>query len=103
MLKKCPTLRTIVWKICCYSWENNHFPAEWKNSTTIFIHKKGNTVNPSYFRPITLSQFVTSHIPNRIFTFPVENMQKKQQQLVIMLFGLQNPFGDVHHKITKTS
>ena len=28
MLKKFPILRTIVWKICCYCWENKHFPAE---------------------------------------------------------------------------
>ena len=37
MLKKCPILRTILWKICCYCWEYNHFPAEWKKSTKIFI------------------------------------------------------------------
>ena len=40
--------------LSCYCWENNHFPAKWKNSTTILIHKKGNTDDPSNFRPITL-------------------------------------------------
>ena len=43
MLKKRHMLGTIVWKVCCYCWESNHFRAEWKNSTTILIHKKGNT------------------------------------------------------------
>ena len=55
-----------------YFWENNHFPAERKNSTTILIHKKGNTDDLSNFRLITLepilSKIVTSFIRNRIFT-----------------------------------
>ena len=77
MLKKCPILRTTVWEICCYCWDNNHFPVEWKNSTTILIHKNGNKDNPSNFRPITLepilSKVMTSYIRNRIFTFLVKN------------------------------
>ena len=77
MLKKCPILRTIAWKMCCYWRENNHFLAEWKNSMTILIHKKGNTGDPSKFRPIALelilSKVMTPHIRNRIFTLVVEN------------------------------
>ena len=77
MLKKYPILGTIAWKICCYCWENNNFPAEWKNSTTILIHKKGNTGDTSNFRPITLepilSELMTSHMQNKIFTFVVKN------------------------------
>ena len=77
MLKKFLILRTIVWKICCYCRENNHFLAKWKNSTTILIHKKDNTEDPSNFRPIALelilSKVMTPHIRNRIFTLVVEN------------------------------
>ena len=60
-----------------YCWKNNHFPAEWKNGTTILIHKKGNTDDLSNFRLITLepilSKIVTSLTRNRIFTFVFEN------------------------------
>ena len=76
ILKKCPILRTIVWKICCCWWENNHFPGEWKNSTIILIHKIGNTDDPPNFRSNTvepiLPKVMTSHIWDRIFTFVVE-------------------------------
>ena len=41
-----------------YFWENNHFPAERKNSTTILIHKKGNTDDLSNFRLITLDPII---------------------------------------------
>ena len=72
MLKKCPRLRTTVWKVCCYCWENDHVPTEWENNTTIRIHKKSNTDDPSNFRPITLdtilSKVMTSYIENRIFS-----------------------------------
>ena len=67
----------MVWKICYYCWENSYFPKEWKNSTTILIHKKGSPEDPSNFRPITLepilSKVMTSLIRNRIFTFTVDN------------------------------
>ena len=66
-----------MWKLCCYCWENNHFPVEQKNSTTILIHKKGNTDNTSNCRPITLepilAKIMASRIRNRIFTFIVRN------------------------------
>ena len=69
--------RTIFPFSCCYYWENNHFPAELKNGTTILIHEKGNTHDQSNFRPITLepilSKVMTSNIRNKIFTFVVEN------------------------------
>ena len=69
--------RTICPFSCCYCWENNHFPAELKNSTTILIHEKGNTDDLSNFRPITLepilSRVMTSNIRNKIFAFVVEN------------------------------
>ena len=72
LLKKCPRFRTVVWKVCCYCWENDHVPTEWENNTTIRIHKKSNTDDPSNFRPITLdtilSKVMTSYIENRIFT-----------------------------------
>ena len=73
MLKKCPRLRTVVWKVCCYCWENDHVPTKWKNSTTICIHMKSNTYDPSNFGPITLdtifSNVMTSYIRNKIFSF----------------------------------
>ena len=30
MLKKCPILRTQLWKMCSYCWTNKTFPSEWK-------------------------------------------------------------------------
>ena len=68
VLKNCSILRTQVWRICKYCWENKIFPEIWKNSTTILIHKKGSPNDPSNFRPITLepilSKILTSLIRN---------------------------------------
>ena len=77
VLKNCPILRTQLWRVCCYCWENKYFPNEWKNGATILIHKKGPASDPSNFRPITLepvlSKVLTSLIRNRIFTFVLDN------------------------------
>ena len=77
VLKNCPILRTQLWRICTYSWENRYFPEMWKNSTTILIHKKGAAEDPSHFRPITLepvlSKVMTSLMRNKIFSFVLNN------------------------------
>ena len=76
-LKNCPILRTQLWRLCCYCWENKYFPNEWKNGATILIYKKGAVTDPSNFRPITLqpvlSKVLSSLIRNRIFTFVLDN------------------------------
>ena len=77
VLKNCPILRTQLWRICVYCWENRHFPDAWKNSTTILIHKKDTASDPGNFRPITLepvlSKVMTSLIRNRIFSYVLNN------------------------------
>ena len=136
VLKNCPILRTVLWRVCSYCWEHKYFPAEWKDGTTILIHKKGSASDPSNFRPITLEpvlyKVLTSLIRNRIFTFMLENKfiesniqkgfwagvsgtvehtellthiinhaKRKQKQLVVTLFDLQNAFGEVNHNLIR--
>ena len=52
-------------------------PFEWKKAGTILIHKKGNTTDPSNFRPITLEsvplKIFISCIQDSLFTFVSAN------------------------------
>ena len=77
ILKKCPIIRTILWKIICKSWEEKIFPEEWKNSFTILAYKKGNSADPENYRPITLepvmSKVYTAWMKNRMYKFLAEN------------------------------
>ena len=52
--KRCPYLRTYLTELIRESWLSGIVPTEWKRACTILIHKKGNTNDPTNFRPITL-------------------------------------------------
>ncbi|CAB4011028.1 Hypothetical predicted protein [Paramuricea clavata] len=61
--KRCPYLRTYLSELIHEVWLSGTVPNEWKKAGTILIHKKGNTDDPSNFRPITLES-----IPLKVFT-----------------------------------
>ena len=58
-------------------WLSGTIPSEWKKACTILIHKKGDTNDPSNFRPITLEtiplKVFTSHLRNAIYSFLTAN------------------------------
>ncbi len=60
--KRCPYLRTYLTELICAVWLSGVIPIEWKRACTILIHKKGETNDPSNFRPITLES-----IPLKVF------------------------------------
>ena len=64
-------------KIISHCWSNKMFPQDWKSAFTILIYKKGNTSDPSNFRPITLqpvlAKIYSSLIRNRIYQFLLKN------------------------------
>ena len=77
MLKRCPFLRTYLSQIIKQVWNSKNIPAVWCSATTILIHKKGASNEPSNFRPITLQpiclKIFTSIIRNRMFKFLTSN------------------------------
>ena len=60
--KRCPYLRSYVTNIIHEIWKSQAVPTIWKKACTILIHKKGDTSDPSNFRPITLKS-----VPLKIF------------------------------------
>ena len=76
-LKKCPYLRTFLWKIISSVWTRAEFPKAWKQGITILAYKKGFDTDPANFRPITpqpiMSKIFTSIIRNRLYNFVAEN------------------------------
>ena len=58
-------------------WEKSSIPTCWKRSLTVLIYKKGDTSDPSNFRPITLQpvfyKVLSSVIRNRIYAYLEEN------------------------------
>ena len=66
--KRCPYLRTYLSELIQEIWLSGTVPNEWKKACTILIHKKGNTDDPSNFRPITLES-----IPLKVFTSCLRN------------------------------
>ena len=80
VLKRCPILRTYVWKIMEFCWKNKYFPTVWKNGITVLIYKKLDSAfanDPANFRPITLEPVIakvfTSLIRNRIYGYISKN------------------------------
>ena len=61
--KRSPYLRSFLLEIIREIWLKREIPTVWKKAVTILIHKKGNTQDPSNFRPITLET-----VPLKIFT-----------------------------------
>ncbi|CAB3987434.1 Hypothetical predicted protein [Paramuricea clavata] len=75
--KRCPYLRTYLSELIHEVWLSGTVPNEWKKACTILIHKKGNTDDPSNFRPITLESIplkvFTSCLRNAIYSFLASN------------------------------
>ena len=75
--KRCPFLRTYLTEVIRSVWSSKSVPAEWKKACSILIHKKGNTSDPSSFRPITLEtiplKVFTSCLRNAMFSFLTSN------------------------------
>ena len=75
--KRCPYLRTYLTDLIHEIWQSGIVPTEWKRACTILIHKKGDTNNPSNFRPITLVSIplkvFTSCLRNEIYSFLASN------------------------------
>ena len=76
VLKRCPILRTYVWKIMEFCWKNKYFPIVWKNGITVLIYKKQDPAfanDPANFRPFTsepvIGKVFTSLSRNRIYSF----------------------------------
>ena len=61
--KRCPYLRTYLTELFSLLWKSGEIPMNWKRACTVLVHKKGDTSDPSNFRPITLES-----VPLKIFT-----------------------------------
>ena len=81
--KRCPFLRTVLTRILCRVWRSGNIPHEWKKACTILVHKKGNSDEPSNFRPITLEtvplKIFTSCLRDSIFSFLTQNKLIEQK------------------------
>ena len=70
-------LRTCLTEVIRSVWSSKSVPAEWKKACSVLIHKKGNTNDPSNFRPITLESIplkvFTSYLRNAMFSFLTAN------------------------------
>ena len=77
VLKRCPIVRTMIWKIIEKSWKIGKVPTVWKNGLTVLIHKKGVNTDRGNFRPITLEPVLckvfTSWMRNRIYKHLCKN------------------------------
>ena len=75
--KCCPYLRTYLTELIHECWLSGIVPTEWKRACTILIHKKGNTNDPSNFRPITLQsvplKVFASCLRNAIYSYLISN------------------------------
>ena len=75
--KRCPYLRSHLADLIHETWRSGTVPTEWKRACTILIHKKGNTNDPSNFRPITLEsvplKVFTSCLRNAVYSFLTSN------------------------------
>ena len=61
--KRCPYLRTYITEVIRILWTSGVIPDEWKQACTVLVHKKGDSSEPSNFRPISLES-----VPLNIFT-----------------------------------
>ena len=77
VLKHCPIVRTMIWKIIEKSWNTGKAPTVWKNGLTVLSHKKGVNTDLGNFGPITLEpvfcKVFTSWMRNRIYKHLCEN------------------------------
>ena len=80
VLKRCPILRTYVWKIMEFCWKDKYFLTVWKNGITVLIYKKQDPAfanDPANVRQITLEPVIakvfTSLIRNHIYGYISKN------------------------------
>ena len=75
--KCCPYLRSYLTQLIFSVWSSGTVPSAWKKACTVLVHKKGDTDDPSNFRPITLEsvpfKIFTSCLRNSIFKFLTES------------------------------
>lgn len=75
--KRCQYLRTYITILMSEIIKRNRIPTTWRRAITILIHKKGDTKDPSNFRPITLEnvclKIFTSLMRDRLYEFLVAN------------------------------
>ena len=76
--KRCPYLRSYLTQLISSVWSSGTVLSAWKKACTVLVHKKGDTEDPSNFRPITLEsvplKIFTSCLRNSIFKFLAENI-----------------------------
>ena len=81
--KRCPYLRSYLTDVIRNVWISGIVPTEWKKAATILIHKKGDSIDPSNFRPITLEsvplKVFTSCLRNSLYAFLYENGYVEQR------------------------
>ena len=53
ILKNCPIVRTLLYRIISQCWSEQEIPAVWKRQVSILIYEKGDTADPANFSPIT--------------------------------------------------
>ena len=63
--KKCPYLRTFLWRIISSAWARAEFLKAWKQGITILAYKKGSDTDPA--------KIFISIIRNRLYNFLAEN------------------------------
>ena len=77
ILKRCPIIRTLLHKIIVECWIRGEIPNCWKRGCTILVHKKGDTMNPENFRPITIQsswyKIFSTLYKNKLFNFVSKN------------------------------
>ena len=75
--KRCPILRTQLWRLLSKCWTEKYIPTIWKRAVAVLIYKKDSPDNPANFRPIVLEPVMlkvfTSAIRNKIFKFVRDN------------------------------
>ena len=49
--KRCPILRTQLWRIISKCWTEKYIPTVWKRAVAVLIYKKDSPDNPANFRP----------------------------------------------------
>ena len=51
--KRCPYLKTYLAQTFSLLWNSREIPMNWKRACTVLVYKKGDTSDPSNFRPIS--------------------------------------------------
>ena len=89
-------------------WVEGCIPNEWNKAVTILIHKKGESEDPSKFRPITLEpvtlKIFTACLRDKIFEFRKENNyieHNLQKDFIPKLSGTFEHTAQMGHIIAK--